>query len=109
MNFFKYKIFNTISEQTCNAKIEENLLLEKSTERALKQVLREIENYEGDNWLEIASYFHARFGTISPFETNSGRVNRVLLNYYLLIHNFPPLIIYKEDKNMYLSCLQTFQ
>ena len=109
MNFFKCKIFNIILEQTCNAKIEENLLLEKSIERALNQLLREIENYEGDNWLEIASYFHARFGTISPFETNSGRVNRVLLNYYLLIHNFPPLIIYKEDKNMYLSCLQTFQ
>ena len=30
------------------------------------------------------------------------------MNYYLMIHNHPPLIVYDEDKRLYYECLQKY-
>lgn len=30
------------------------------------------------------------------------------MNYYFMIHNVKPLIIYEEDKKLYYECLQAF-
>jgi Fic family protein len=74
----------------------------------LTELIVEINTFEGENVLEAATYLHARFEFIHPFADGNGRVGRTLMNYYLMTHNHPPLIVYDEDKRMYYECLQKY-
>lgn len=69
---------------------------------------QEVNDYKGDNPLTAAAYFHLNFEAIHPFADGNGRVGRILMNYYLLIHGYPPIIIYNEDKAIYYFCLAAF-
>lgn len=69
---------------------------------------REIAENEGKDVLTIAAYFHLNFEGIHAFADGNGRVGRTLLNYYLLIHDYPPAIIYNEDKEAYYMSLAIF-
>lgn len=58
--------------------------------------------------LKAVAYFHARFENIHPFADGNGRVGRTLLNYWLLINDYPPIIIYEEDRRAYYDALQAY-
>ncbi len=66
-----------------------------------------IENDKADV-LTVAAYFHLNFEGIHAFADGNGRVGRNLLNYYLMIHDYPPTIIYDEDKESYYMSLAIF-
>lgn len=51
---------------------------------------------------DLAAYLHYRFVRIHPFDDGNGRVARLLMNYVLLKHNLPPVIIKSADKANYL-------
>jgi Fic family protein len=53
----------------------------------------------------LAALFHYRFVRIHPFDDGNGRVARLLMNYILLKHDFPPVIIKSDDKSNYLLAL----
>lgn len=76
-------------------------------ENEIKDLLAEINSWDGDVLL-AAAYFHARFENIHPFADGNGRTGRLLLNYYLLLQNYPPLIISTEDKNVYYLALEVY-
>lgn len=38
----------------------------------------------------------------------NGRTGRTLSNYYLMINDMPPLIIYEEDKRSYYDALKAY-
>ena len=80
----------------------------KYVEDDLTELIAEVNAYEGNDVLKVATYLHARFEFIHPFADGNGRVGRTLLNYYLMIRNHPPLIVYHEDKQMYYECLQKY-
>lgn len=82
---------------------------------APEDVEKEIENlceevnaaHDGDP-LTVAVYLHLKFEEIHPFADGNGRVGRTLMNYYLLTHNYPPTIIFNEDKETYFLGLAAF-
>ena len=55
-----------------------------------------------------SAYFHAKFENIHPFADGNGRTGRLLMNYFLVIHNHPPIIIHEEDRRMYFEALEAW-
>lgn len=82
--------------------------LAENVQNEINDLLDEINNEESNDYETIAAYFHCKFETIHPFADGNGRVGRTLLNYYLMINNIKPLIVYEEDKKLYYECLQAF-
>lgn len=80
----------------------------ENVKSALTDLITEVNEYKGNDVLKAAAYLHARFEFIHPFADGNGRVGRTLMNYYLMINNHPPLIVYDEDKRLYYECLQKY-
>ncbi|OAV74962.1 p120 protein [Bacteroidales bacterium Barb7] len=55
--------------------------------------------------VELAALLHFRYIRIHPFEDGNGRIARLLVNYVLLRHGYPMIIIKSEDKQNYLHIL----
>jgi Fic family protein len=75
--------------------------------------LEELANWYRDNAdelkpLVLAALIHNQFEFIHPFEDGNGRVGRLLLNYVLLRHGYPPINILFEDRGRYYHCLQKY-
>ncbi len=77
-------------------------------EKDMEELIAEVNEYDGPDILKAVAYLHARFEYIHPFADGNGRVGRTLMNYYLMIHHHPPLIVYDEDKRLYYECLQKY-
>ena len=73
----------------------------------LCEELRDIAD-KGDNILKAAAYLHCKFENIHPFADGNGRVGRTLMNYYLMIHDYPPIIIFNERKDIYYQALGVY-
>ena len=58
--------------------------------------------------LLLAAVVHNQFEKIHPFQDGNGRVGRLLLNYVLLQHKYPPLNIRLKDRVRYYKCLQLY-
>lgn len=55
---------------------------------------------------QLAAQFHYRFVVIHPFDDGNGRVARLVMNYILLKHGYPLIIVKSADKENYLTALQ---
>ncbi len=55
--------------------------------------------------IELASLFHYRYIRIHPFEDGNGRIARLLVNFILLRHNYPMIVVKSNDKDQYLNAL----
>jgi len=55
--------------------------------------------------VELAALFHYRYIRIHPFEDGNGRIARLLMNYILLRHNYPMIVIRTDDRANYLRVL----
>jgi Fic family protein len=56
-------------------------------------------------FLAFLAKLHHKFTLIHPFDDGNGRVIRILLNYYLLKLNLPPMVISSSKRKEYLSAL----
>ena len=79
----------------------------------IKSELEELAKWYGENTgelrpLVLAALVHNQFEFIHPFEDGNGRVGRLLLNYVLLQHDYPPINILFEDRGRYYYCLQQY-
>ena len=57
----------------------------------------------------IAFEFHLKYLTIHPFYDGNGRTARILTNLILIAFGYPPIIIKKEEKEIYYRYLADIQ
>lgn len=57
--------------------------------------------------LVLASLFHHKFEKIHPFSDGNGRTGRMIVNLILMDQGYPPMIIYKKDRSMYIDALNS--
>ena len=77
----------------------------------MASLLDEINNIHGlepEQIFRAATYFHARFEHIHPFADGNGRVGRTMMNYFLMTHGHPPLIVFEEDRGRYYDALEAY-
>lgn len=63
---------------------------------------------KGDNIIKTAAYLHCKFENTHPFADGNGRVGRTLMNYYLMTHDHPPIIVRNETKDVYYKALDVY-
>ena len=81
---------------------------QEETPALMTQLVEWYNKAEGQDELhpvELAALFHYRYIRIHPFEDGNGRVARLLMNYILLRHGYPMVIIKSRDKIAYLDAL----
>lgn len=77
-------------------------------EEELGELLSELEDVSDKKVLTAAAYFHAKFENIHPFADGNGRTGRLAMNYFLVMHNHPPIIIHQEDRRAYFIALEAW-
>lgn len=80
----------------------------QEVEGDLGELIAEVNTLGAQEPLRAGAYLHAQFEYIHPFADGNGRVGRTLLNYWLLINNYPPLIVFEEDKRIYYDALREY-
>lgn len=80
----------------------------EEVEANLQEDLDEINSYAGSKPLVAAAFFHARFEGVHAFADGNGRCGRALMNYYLITHGHPPVVVYEEDKSQYYKALDEY-
>ncbi|MCD8314398.1 MAG: Fic family protein [Firmicutes bacterium] len=88
--------------------IEEIGAAPEDVSEEMNELLEELQNISDDKSLIAAAYFHAKFENIHPFADGNGRTGRLAMNYYLVTHNHPPIIIHEEDRKAYYSALEAW-
>lgn len=74
----------------------------------MKELLDELQDIPKESTLTAAAYFHAKFENIHPFADGNGRCGRLAMNYFLVLHNHPPVIVHEEDRKEYYSALEAW-
>ncbi|MBS1420078.1 MAG: Fic family protein [Oscillospiraceae bacterium] len=74
----------------------------------MAELLDEIQDIDSSKALAAAAYFHVKFENIHPFADGNGRTGRLAMNYFLVIHNHPPIVIHEEDRKDYYAALEAW-
>jgi Fic family protein len=67
-----------------------------------------LEQFKGSP-LELATYAHASIAKIHPFVDANGRLAKLVLNYFLMSHDFLPISIPLEQRENYIAYLEAFK
>ena len=62
-----------------------------------------------DHPIKIAADAHLKFVSIHPFVDSNGRTARLLLNLLLMQTGYPPALVRKEDRDIYIDSIEKAQ
>ena len=74
----------------------------------MEELLSEFKDIPDEKALIAAAYFHVKFENIHPFADGNGRTGRLVMNYILLLHDHPPIVIHEEDRKAHYSALEAW-
>ena len=74
----------------------------------IRELLDELSDVPGDQILTVAAYFHVKFENIHGFADGNGRVGRLLMNYFLVNHDYPVIIIHENYRKQYMEALEAW-
>lgn len=74
----------------------------------MSELFEELRDIKEENALTAAAYFHVKFENIHPFADGNGRTGRLAMNYLLVLHTHPPVIIHEEDRKEYYAALEAW-
>lgn len=74
----------------------------------LRELLAEVQEIPPEKVLTAAAYFHAKLENIHPFADGNGRTGRLAMNYLLVLHGHPPIIVHEEDRKSYYAALEAW-
>lgn len=74
----------------------------------LAELVSELETVPDEKAFTAAAYFHAKFENIHPFADGNGRTGRLVMNYLLILHAHPPVIVHEEDRREYFEALEAW-
>jgi Fic family protein len=78
----------------------------EDVEDEISELLDELQDVPPEKALTAAAYFHAKFENIHAFADGNGRTGRLAMNYFLVLHDHPPIIIHEEDRKEYYDALE---
>ena len=96
----EYKLHDYVTDR------EEVGALPEDVQEEMSELLSELIDIEDKHALTAAAYFHAKLENIHPFADGNGRTGRLLMNYFLLLHNHPPIVIHEENRKEYYAALE---
>lgn len=74
----------------------------------IKNFFADLKHKEDLNAIELASWTHAEFVRIHPFQDGNGRTSRLIMNYQLMSYGFLPISIAKENRLDYYNALDKY-
>ena len=74
----------------------------------MQELLEEVQSVASQHIFTAAAYLHAKLENIHPFADGNGRTGRLLMNYFLLYNNHPPLIVHEQSRTEYYAALTQF-
>ena len=79
-----------------------------NVEKELKQLIEWYKNNRKKlHPLILAFNFHLRYEQIHPFRDGNGRTGRMIMNKILMQNGYPPIIVFKENKEAYFNSIAT--
>ena len=78
-------------------------------ERMIENILIEYSSELSTYFLDKIAKFHLDFETIHPFCDGNGRIGRVLINFQLIQHGFPRIMIRNKEKRIYYRAFQNYR
>ncbi len=67
-----------------------------------------VEQSKTKDIIKLAAWTHAEFVRIHPFIDGNGRTARLLMNYQLLLHDYPTISVSPEDRLIYIEALDKY-
>lgn len=80
----------------------------EEVQEEMAELLEELKDVPPEKVLTAAAYFHAKLENIHPFADGNGRTGRLVMNYLLVLHDHPPIVIHEEDRQMYFDALEAW-